>query len=106
MKQEDIFKIIKIALKTKKRVDLKTNTKNLSEEILMKFCKENYYFKNISLRYFNPIGAHKSNMIGENPKGIQTNLVPLITKNCIGKNVELKIFGYSDQNLFGFSMLN
>ncbi len=69
------------------------NTKILSEEILMKHCNEKDSFKNISLRYFNPVGAHKSNMIGENPHGIPNNLVPIITQNSIGKNIKLKVFG-------------
>ena len=68
-------------------------TKIKSEEILLKFCKENKLFKNISLRYFNPIGAHNSNLIGESPKGTPSNLVPIITKSCFNKNIKLKVFG-------------
>ena len=68
-------------------------TKIKSEEILLKFCEENKYFKNISLRYFNPVGAHNSNLIGESPKGTPNNLVPIIVQSCFNKNIQLEIFG-------------
>jgi len=68
-------------------------TKIKSEEILLKFCKENKSFKNISLRYFNPVGAHNSNLIGESPKETPSNLVPIITQSYFNKNIKLKIFG-------------
>ena len=45
------------------------------------------------LRYFNPVGAHKSGLIGENPKGIPNNLMPYITQVAIGKRPHLNIFG-------------
>ena len=68
-------------------------TKIKSEEILLKFCEKNKYFKNISLRYFNPVGAHNSNLIGESPKGIPNNLVPSIVQSCFSKNIKFKVYG-------------
>ena len=47
----------------------------------------------ILLRYFNPIGAHKSGTMGENPNGIPNNLMPYITQVAIGKRTELGVFG-------------
>ena len=46
-----------------------------------------------SLRYFNPVGAHSSGMVGEDPLGIPNNLFPFITQVAVGKRKELKIFG-------------
>ena len=60
-------------------------TKQICESILKKFCKANPLFNNITLRYFNPIGAHKSGMIGELPLGKPENLVPFLTQTAIGK---------------------
>lgn len=60
---------------------------------------DNFYFSNkmknsiACLRYFNPVGAHESGFIGENPKGNPTNIFPLINNVAIGKMKELKIFG-------------
>lgn len=47
----------------------------------------------VLLRYFNPIGAHPSGMIGENPNGIPNNLMPYITQVAVGKLQELGVFG-------------
>lgn len=69
------------------------NTKQISEEILMDFCKAQVQFNTIALRYFNPIGAHHSELIGELPKGSPNNLVPFITQTAIGIREELKVFG-------------
>lgn len=69
------------------------NTKKISEEILRDFTAANSGIKVISLRYFNPIGAHPSGMIGELPIGIPNNLMPFITQTAIGIRDELKIFG-------------
>ena len=70
------------------------NTK-LSVEILLKdiFQSSNKDFKFASLRYFNPIGAHPSGLIGEDPVGIPNNIFPLITNTALGIQKELKIFG-------------
>lgn len=69
------------------------NTKQIGEEIINDHCKVNEAFKAISLRYFNPIGAHESAHIGELPKGIPQNLVPFITQTAVGIREELSVFG-------------
>ena len=69
------------------------NTKQIGEEILYDLTQSNSDFKVISLRYFNPIGAHISAEIGELPIGIPQNLVPFITQTAIGKRKELIVFG-------------
>ncbi len=72
------------------------NTKQMSEQIIQ-FAVGAHNLKSISLRYFNPIGAHESALIGELPIGIPNNLVPFITQTAIGKREVLKVFG-SDYN--------
>jgi UDP-glucose 4-epimerase len=69
------------------------NTKRISEEILSDICQTDSNIKTISLRYFNPIGAHPSAHIGERPQGIPNNLMPFITQTALGIRNELKIFG-------------
>jgi UDP-glucose 4-epimerase len=69
------------------------NTKKIAEEILKDLSLVNKDFNVISLRYFNPIGAHKSALIGEYPSGVPANLVPYLTQTAIGKREELKVFG-------------
>ncbi|MBL6649524.1 MAG: UDP-glucose 4-epimerase GalE [Flavobacteriaceae bacterium] len=69
------------------------NTKQIGEEILFDLVKSSPYFNVISLRYFNPIGAHNSALIGELPIGVPQNLVPFITQTAIGKREILTIFG-------------
>ena len=69
------------------------NTKIINEEILKNICDINKDFTAISLRYFNPIGAHKSGLIGDNPVGIPNNLLPYIMKVAIGELDKLTIFG-------------
>lgn len=69
------------------------NTKKIGEEIIEDFTKASTNFKSISLRYFNPIGAHKSGELGEKPSGMPNNLMPFITQTAMGKRKELKIFG-------------
>lgn len=69
------------------------NSKKIGEEILEDFTLSKRKFKSLSLRYFNPIGAHLSSLIGENPKGIPQNLVPYITKSALGKIPPLTVFG-------------
>lgn len=79
------------------------NTKQISEDILTDFIKANKNFNAISLRYFNPIGAHESTEIGELPVGIPNNLVPFITQTAIGKRKQLKVFGndFDTPDVFG-----
>lgn len=69
------------------------NTKQIGEEIIEDTCNVNIDFKAISLRYFNPIGAHPSAEIGELPIGTPQNLIPFITQTAIGKREELSVFG-------------
>lgn len=69
------------------------NTKAISEDILHDFCKVNPQLSCIALRYFNPIGAHPSALIGELPKGVPNNLIPYITQTAAGLRKELSIFG-------------
>lgn len=69
------------------------NTKQISEEILQDSVQAFPGIKVISLRYFNPIGAHPSALIGELPLGVPANLVPFITQTAIGLRKELQVFG-------------
>jgi UDP-glucose 4-epimerase len=69
------------------------NTKQIGEEIIRDTVAANKNIKAVSLRYFNPIGAHKSALIGELPRGVPENLVPFITQTALGLRDELKIFG-------------
>jgi len=69
------------------------NTKQIGEEIIRDSCTADKNIKAISLRYFNPIGAHPSGLIGELPRGVPENLVPFITQTAAGLRDELKVFG-------------
>ena len=68
-------------------------TKSMLEQILSDIQKADPQWNVILLRYFNPIGAHQSGTIGENPNGIPNNLMPYITQVAVGKRPELGIFG-------------
>ena len=63
------------------------------EQILSDIQKADPEWNIVLLRYFNPIGAHKSGTIGENPNGIPNNLMPYITQVAVGKLKELGVFG-------------
>lgn len=69
------------------------NTKQIGEEIIKETCKVNLELKAISLRYFNPIGAHPSAEIGELPIGVPQNLIPYITQTAIGLRESLSVYG-------------
>ena len=69
------------------------NTKQICEEIIRDTVASTDNIKSIALRYFNPIGAHPSALIGELPVGIPNNLVPFITQTAIGIREQLSIFG-------------
>jgi UDP-glucose 4-epimerase len=69
------------------------NTKRVNEDILKDTVSANPQLKAIALRYFNPIGAHPSALIGELPLGVPQNLVPFITQSAAGLRGELKVFG-------------
>lgn len=68
-------------------------TKGMLEQVLTDIQKADPEWNVILLRYFNPIGAHKSGKIGENPNGIPNNLMPYITQVAVGKLKELGVFG-------------
>lgn len=69
------------------------NTKQMSEDILRDTVRANSAMHGIALRYFNPIGAHPSALIGELPRGVPNNLVPYITQTAAGVRECLSIFG-------------
>ncbi len=69
------------------------NTKQIGEEIIRDTCKVQSNLKAISLRYFNPTGAHPSAEIGELPIGVPQNLIPFITQTAIGLREQLSVFG-------------
>jgi UDP-glucose 4-epimerase len=69
------------------------NTKKIAEQIIQDVCSANTQLNAIALRYFNPIGAHKTAKIGELPIGIPQNLVPYVTQTGIGIHDKLSIFG-------------
>ena len=68
-------------------------TKLMMEQILSDTAKANPDFSVVLLRYFNPIGAHKSGRIGEDPNGIRNNLMPYITQVAAGRLEQLGVFG-------------
>ena len=69
------------------------NTKKVNEDILRDTIVANPQIKGIALRYFNPVGAHPSALIGELPVGVPANLVPFITQSAAGLRGELKVYG-------------
>jgi UDP-glucose 4-epimerase len=69
------------------------NTKRIGEEIIADTVSANENINAISLRYFNPIGAHPSGLIGELPRGVPENLVPFITQTAIGLRDILSVYG-------------
>ena len=69
------------------------NTKQINEEIIRDDIHSGAPIKSVILRYFNPIGAHPSALIGELPNGIPNNLIPFVTQTAMGIRKELKIFG-------------
>ena len=68
-------------------------TKFMIEQILKDYSHANPDWQIILLRYFNPVGAHKSGRIGESPRGIPNNLMPYITQVAVGKRPELSVYG-------------
>ena len=68
-------------------------TKSMLEQIMMDMQKADPEWNIVLLRYFNPIGAHQSGLIGENPNGIPNNLMPYITQVAVGKLKKLGVFG-------------
>jgi UDP-glucose 4-epimerase len=68
-------------------------TKLIVEQMLQDMCASDPAFSAVTLRYFNPIGAHPSGLIGENPRDVPNNLFPFITQVAVGAQPHLKIFG-------------
>ncbi len=69
------------------------NTKKICEDILRDTSASDKNINTIALRYFNPIGAHESALIGEIPKGVPNNLIPFVTQTAAGIREELSVFG-------------
>ena len=69
-------------------------TKLIVEQMLQKLAKSNAIWSIALLRYFNPVGAHKSGQIGEDPHGIPNNLMPFVTQVAVGRREKLSIFGH------------
>ena len=69
------------------------NTKEINEQIITDYIHSGANIKSIVLRYFNPIGAHPSALIGELPNGVPNNLIPYVTQTAMGIRKELTIFG-------------
>ena len=69
------------------------HTKQIGEDILNHTTRTNGQLQALSLRYFNPVGAHPSALIGELPVGVPANLVPFITQTAAGLRSELKVYG-------------
>jgi len=90
--QPDILPVTENA-PIKKSMSPYGNTKQIAEEIIQDTITANPSFKAISLRYFNPIGAHESALIGELPLGVPLNLVPFVTQTMAGVREKLLIFG-------------
>lgn len=70
------------------------NTKQIAEEIIQDTINAISSIKAIALRYFNPVGAHKSALIGELPLGVPLNLVPFVTQTMAGIREKLRVFGH------------
>lgn len=68
-------------------------TKLMSEDILRDLAKAEPAWRNALLRYFNPVGAHESGRLGEDPRGIPNNLMPYVTQVAVGKRARLQVFG-------------
>ncbi|MGP1514710.1 MAG: UDP-glucose 4-epimerase GalE [Bacteroidales bacterium] len=83
---------IKESSPVKKATSPYGHTKQIAEQMLA-FISSTSEIQAIALRYFNPIGAHHSALIGELPNGIPNNLLPFITQTAAGKRKELKVFG-------------
>lgn len=69
------------------------NTKQINEEIIQDYVHSGAHIKSIILRYFNPIGAHPSALIGELPIGVPLNLIPYVTQTAAGIREKLRVFG-------------
>ena len=76
-------------------------TKLIVEQLLEKLCIADERWSIALLRYFNPVGAHKSGQIGEDPQGIPNNLMPYVTQVAVGRREKLSIFGHDYNTVDG-----
>ena len=90
--QPDVLPVTETAA-VKKAESPYGNTKQIAEEILQETCAVCPTLDVIVLRYFNPVGAHHSALIGELPNGVPQNLVPFITQSAIGKRAAIMVYG-------------
>lgn len=90
--QPDVLPVTESA-EVKKAESPYGNTKQIAEEILSETAASNANFNILSLRYFNPVGAHKTALIGELPLGVPQNLVPFITQTAVGKREKITVYG-------------
>ncbi|SMC79756.1 UDP-glucose 4-epimerase GalE [Pedobacter africanus] len=90
--QPDVLPVTEDA-PTKKAESPYGNTKQIAEEILQETCAVTPGLNVTSLRYFNPVGAHHTALIGELPIGVPQNLVPFITQSAIGKRGPITVYG-------------
>lgn len=68
-------------------------TKVMTEQILQDFCRAEPGFLAVSLRYFNPVGAHPSGLLGESPQGIPNNLLPFVAQTAVGRRPYVSVYG-------------
>jgi UDP-glucose 4-epimerase len=68
-------------------------TKVMVEQAMQDQCSANKNFMGVALRYFNPVGAHPSGLLGESPNGVPNNLMPFIAQTAVGKRSEVNVFG-------------
>jgi UDP-glucose 4-epimerase len=76
-------------------------SKYMVEQILADYCAANPAFSAVALRYFNPVGAHPSGLLGEDPQGIPNNLLPFISQVAVGRRDQLTVFGNDYPTLDG-----
>ena len=76
-------------------------TKLIVEQLLEKLAMSDEHWSIALLRYFNPVGAHKSGQIGEDPQGIPNNLMPYVTQVAVGRREKLSIFGHDYDTVDG-----
>lgn len=68
-------------------------TKVMTEQILQDYCRAKPEFLAVSLRYFNPVGAHPSGLLGESPQGIPNNLLPFVAQTAVGRRPFVSVYG-------------
>ncbi len=90
--QPDVLPVTETA-QIKKAESPYGNTKQIAEEILQETCAVTSSLNVVVLRYFNPVGAHDSALIGELPIGVPQNLIPFITQSAIGKRAAITVYG-------------